>query len=272
MKLNNSKAAYGIIGGTISLILIGFGVKEVLSSTKRYDKDGYDPDGYDREGYNKEGYNRDGFNREGYNKAGYNADGYDKDGYDCDGYDQDGFDLEGYNKEGFNRARRDKEGYTRNGFGRDGFNREGFDRGGYGRDGYNCSGLDRAGCTRTDYTSHIEQFRERLDVAVQKMNRKEYTSAINYSRVVMEKTLKLIVQHFHGESGVGYKIIHNLKICEKDKIFDDDFLSRLHGVRGLGNFNGHEFEAPDQLTHSKTYFVIMQVTELLDEAEKILVQ
>ena len=43
-------------------------------------------------------------------------------------------------------------------------------------------------------------------------------------------------------------------------------------LRGLGNFNGYKFEAPDQLTHSKTYFAIMQVREFLDEAEKILVQ
>lgn len=265
MKVDKTKCR--ILVGTLGLVLAGLGIKGILDNIVPYDKDGYDKKGYNRDGFDREGYDLNGFNEKGYNREGYNKEGYDKEGYNRDGYD-----LDGFNREGFDRHRRDREGYTRNGFGRDGFNREGFDYRGYGRDGYNCSGLDRAGCTRTDYASHIKQFRERLDVAVQKMNRKEYTSAINYSRVVMEKTLKLIVQHFHGKSGVGYKIVHNLKICEKDKIFDDDFLSRLHGVRCLGNFNGHEFEAPDQLTHKKTYFVIMQVRELLDEAEKILVQ
>ncbi|MGN0442601.1 MAG: hypothetical protein ACI4FO_07835 [Acutalibacteraceae bacterium] len=287
MSLNTyRKTAWGIAGGAIGLAILGIGLDELITRLTRYDKDGFDARGFDREGFdrygfNSEGYDRQGFNIDGFNKygfdiSGYDCEGYDRDGYSADGYDRTGRDKRGYDRngfdaEGFDRFGRDAEGYYRNGFARDGFNREGFDHQGYGRDHYNCSGIDRAGCCRQFYSVYIEQLRERLCQAFEQMQHGKYRYALYDARVVLEKALKLIVQHVGGQSELGDKLLANLKICERQQLLDIELIDRLHDARKICNINGHEFGAEEQFTHNKVYFVIIQVRELLNEAETSLV-
>ena len=242
-----------------------------------YDRDGYDCNGYDiygrdRQGYDKSGYNIDGFNRLGYDSEGFDRQGYDLDGYDHSGRDKRGFDREGFDIDGYDRFGRDTEGYRRNGFGLDGFNREGYDWQGYDRDRYNASGLDRAGHCRQYYSDHITQLRDRLDEAFKQLQRGELRYAVYDARIVMEDTLRMIVQHVDGNVNNDDRMLINLKICEhKHLLEDNDFLDRLHDVRRICNANGHEFDAEENMSHNRVHFVVMQVRDLLDSAEEKLV-
>lgn len=85
--------------------------------------------------------------------------------------------------------------------------------------------------------------------------------------------MKLIVQHTNGIADGDDSIFENIKICERKRMFGDDteLISRLHEVRYICNYNGHEFAAEENMNHNKVYFVIMQIKELLSIVEDILV-
>ncbi|MBK1811642.1 hypothetical protein JHL18_13540 [Clostridium sp. YIM B02505] len=253
----NYKTILGIIGGVAGATLLGIGIDELIERFSPYDGEGYD----------KNSLNRQGYNAEGFDKRGFGIDGFDRSGRDRRGYDRAGFDQYGFDHYGY-----DAEGYSQSGYSRDGFNREGLDRQGYGRDKYNRSGLDRAGHCRQFYSDHLEQLRGRLDDAYQQMQHDKYRYAIYDARVVMEEALKLVVQHSKGQDVIDDKMLVNLKICERKHLLGDDseFLDRLHGVRHICNANGHELNAEEAMTHSKVYFVIMQIRELLNLAESAL--
>lgn len=283
----NAKAIASVLGGAAGITGLAVGIGALIDACTKYDKDGYDAEGYDREGYSRTGYDHQGrdrqgydsagYNREGFNRLGFDVDGYDRqgfdaDGYDCSGRDKRGYDRNGFDVDGFDRFGRDAEGYRRNGFGIDGFNREGYDWQGYGRDRYNASGLDRAGHCRQYYSDHIEQLRDRLDEAYQQLQRGEFRYAIYDARVVMEDALRMIVHHSEDADDSDDRMLVNLKICEHKHLLDDnEFLDRLHGVRRICNANGHELDAEETMSHNKVHFVVMQIRDLLDSAEKTLV-
>lgn len=223
----------------------------------------HDAEGFDKEGFDKFGYDRNGFNKSGYNRAGFDSLGYDK----------DGFDMRGIDKEGYNRKGYDSQGYRRNGFDSDGFNREGVDWQGYFKNGYNLSGLDRAKFDRHYYAEIIKKLRFRLKESYQQLQQGKFRYALYDARTVLEKILKLIVQHSNGVANGNDSIFKNMKICEKQRLLGDnmELMARLHEVRHICNFNGHEFTAEEKMNHKKVYFVIMQIKDLLNIAENILV-
>ena len=122
--------------------------------------------------------------------------------------------LYGFNAEGFDRYGRDAEGYSKNGYDREGFNREGFDRQGYGRDFYSKSGFDRAGKNAGNYADYIGKLYLRLQDAQRQMENGIFRYAINDARLVMEETLRLVVEHACGIDSIGDGLLENLKICE----------------------------------------------------------
>ncbi len=287
MIKTNIKKIGGLLGWAAGGMGLVYGIISLINGCSKYDKSGYDTEGYDQEGYNRNGYNRQGRDRQGYDAAGFNREGFNRQGFDVDGYDRQGYDIDGYNRsgrdkrgfdrngfdvDGFDRFGRDAEGYRRNGFGIDGFNREGFDYHGFDRDRYNNSGFDRAGKCRQYYSDRIEQLRERLDKAYKQLKNGQYCYAIYDARVVMEDALRLIVQHAQGNSETDDGILINLKVCEHKHLLEDNaFLDRLHDVRRICNSNGHELDAESDMSHNTVHFVIMQIRDLLDSAEKTLV-
>ena len=82
----------------------------------------------------------------------------------------------------------------------------------------------------------------------------------------------MLVQHEDGCKETDDTMLVNLKICERRQLLKDSaFLDRLHGVRRICNSNGHELDAEDTMSHNKVHFVVMQIRDLLDEAEQTLV-
>lgn len=248
----------GILGGISGAF---YGIKKTVErfqKNKIYDKQESDDSKTVESKYDAEGFDNQGFSVDGYNRAGR-----DKNGYDREGYDIEGFERKGY----------DREGYRRNGFSREGYNREGFDRNGFARNGYNQLGLDRAEHNRQFYAAFLKKLRYRLDEAYQQLQQGQFRYALYDARIVMEETLKLVVQHTNGGDGIGDSILANIKICERKKLLgtDAELIDRLHEVRHICNFNGHEFAAEENMNHNKVYFVVMQTKDLLNLAEKILV-
>ena len=94
----------------------------------------------------------------------------------------------------------------------------------------------------------------------------------NAATIVMEDALRMIVHHSEGADDSDDRMLVNLKICEHKHLLDDnEFLDRLHGVRRICNANGHELDAEETMSHNKVHFVVMQIRDLLDSAEKTLV-
>ncbi len=245
MDKNDLKITGIVIGSIGGLFALGKTFPHILRNRK-YDKDGYDNEGYDRHGYD--------------------SDGFDRSGRDAHGYDRQGYDKDGYNSRGL-----DADGYRRNGFDLDGFNRDGYDRLGYGRDRYNSSGLDRANHTRDYYSDLIARLRKRLYEAHQQLRQESFRYAVQDARLVMEETIRALVQHEQGSNDSDDSTLNNLKLCEKKGLIDADTLSRLHDIRRIGNENGHELDAENYMTYNKVHFVIKQVQALLDFAEEKLV-
>lgn len=281
------KTVVGTTAGAILGTAVIIGVDKLVESITRYDGHGFDKMGYDREGFDRYGYNIAGYNRKGYDIDGFDRHGYDELGFDCEGFDHQGFTADGYNRdgwdrrgfnrqgydaEGFDRYGRDAEGYYRNGYDRDGFNRDGYDRQGYGRDFYSESGFDRAGKSSENYVDYIGKLYLRLRDAHRQMENGAFRYAINDARLVMEETLRLVVEHASGTDNIGDGLLENLKICENKNLLsvEPEFIDRLHGVRHICNEVTHELAASDRLTHQKTYFVIMQTRDLLKSAETTL--
>lgn len=273
-----------VMGGVLGTVYLSEKILEKFNEydVEGYDKEGFDKSGYDRNGYNKLGYNRVGYDSYGYDKNGFDMRGFDKEGYDENGFSENGFDREGrdkygYDREGFDREGYDRwgydsQGYKRNGFDNEGFNREGVDWQGYLKNGYNQSGIDRAECDRQYYAGVIKKLRFRLDESYQQLQQGKFRYALHDARIVLEEILRLIVQHTNGAAEGDDSIFENMKICERKQLLGDDteLLTRLHEVRHICNFNGHEFTAEERMNHGKVYFVIMQTKDLLNIAEDIL--
>ena len=271
MKVN-PKNVLVVIGGIVASSAIPFLAEKMMNNLPHYDKDGFDRNGFDREGYNRNGFNSLGFDRNGYDAEGFDKNGYSPDGYDRDGRDHRGYDRNGFSKDGFDRYGYDADGFSRSGYSVDGFDREGYDRQGYGRNFYNSSGIDRAGRNSMQYYDLLGRLHVRLNDAKHQLDLGTFRYAINDARLVMDEAIRLVVEHAGGTNGSGDGLLDNLKICESKSLLPVDslFIDRLHGVRLLCNSVTHELDASDQLTHQKTYFVLMQTRDLLKVAETTL--
>lgn len=203
------------------------------------------------------------------NKKKYGRDGYDINGYDKTGFNRDGYDAEGYDRKGY-----DAEGYNRNGFNANGYNRLGFDRHGFDHSQYNASGVDRAGLNKEYYSAIFIKLRSRIGDAYRKMKGHEYRYALQDARTVLEETVRLLVQHSAGTTAVEDNLLANLKKCEKKGLLgsDSEFIDRLHSVRKICNYNGHDIDAEEEMSHDTVHFVVMQTRALLDFAEKALLE
>lgn len=227
------RKTHNILGGATVVFLVGVGIKKLIETISNKEKNSFEKHRFDTEGFDSLGR--------------------DQRGYDRSGFDKDGFDIFG----------RDRDGYSKSGFARDGFSRTGYDRQGYGRDRYSELGIDRAGFSRQFYSEHIEQLQKHLSKAFRQMQSGEYRYALYDARVIMEESIKLIVQHEDGQEEMGDRLIENLKICEQKQLLDNEFIDKLHNARKICNLNGHEFGFDEHLSYKTTYFVIMQVKELL---------
>ena len=179
--------------------------------------------------------------------------------------------MEKFNK--YDAEEFDKEEYDEKGFSEDGFNRKGVDWQGYSPNGYNQLGVDRAKCDRQYYAGSIKKLRFRLDESYQQLQQGKFRYALYDVRTVLEEILRLIVQHTNGVVDGNDSIFENMKICERKRLLGDDaeLMTRLHTVRHICNFNGHEFMAEERMNHGKVHFAIMQIKDLLNIAEDILV-
>lgn len=203
------------------------------------------------------------------NKRKYGRDGYDINGYDKTGFNRDGYDAEGYDRKGYNI-----EGFNRSGFNADGYNSLGFDRHGFDCNQYNSSGADRAGHTREYYSAYFTKLRSRIGDAYRKMKDYEYRYALQDARTVLEETVKLLISHSAGAAAMEDNLLKNLKKCEKRGLLgsDSEFIDRLHSVRKICNYNGHDIDAEEEMSHDTVHFVVMQTRALLDFAEKALLE
>lgn len=273
--------------GIIGAVLLEAGIEWLVDKFSKYDSNGFDSNGFDREGYNRKGYNAAGYNRKGFNTRGYDSNGFDingynSEGYDVNGFDRSGFDAEGYDKQGFDlggldRAGFDKfgydsEGYHRNGYNRAGFDREGYDWQGYGYDFYNIKGIDRYGNNRQYYAQYLEKLQGVKEKAFKQLKEGEFVYALLDTRMILEEAVNLVIGHKLGERGLKDSLLENLKVCEKNNLFgdDEDFLSRLHGVRKLCNPNMHSISNNENITYNQVHFAVMQIKELLTVTENIL--
>ena len=259
-----------VVGGFLGTVYMTEKLKEKFN---KYDAEGFDKEGFDKFGYDRNGYNSFGYDKNGFDKEGYDENGFDKEGFDREGRNERGYDREGFDKEGYNRRGYDSQGYRRNGFDSEGFNREGIDWQGYFKNGYNQSEVDRAKCDRQYYAGVIKKLRFRLDESYQQLQQGKFRYALYDARTVLEEILRLIVQHTNGVVDGDDSIFENMKICERKRLLGDDMelMTRLHEVRHICNFNGHEFTAEERMNHGKVHFVIMQIKDLLNIAEDILV-
>lgn len=185
-------------------------------------------------------------------------------------HNKEEFDVNGFTKSGYDKNGYNAEGYNKDGYGKDGYNFKGIDRYGYNKNKYNLSGFDRVGYNCEFYQNELERLSKRLNDAYQQMQDGKFRYAIYDSRVILEGTLKLIVHHSRGQENDNSQIVEFLKICEEDDLLGEniELLDKLHEVRRISNKNGHEYDSDEFLTLKKTYFVIMQIRELLSIAKK----
>lgn len=219
----------------IALVSAVAGTVALVATEKCYYEDGYNRKGYDRDGYDRDGYNRKGFDRNGYDHEGYDRDGYNAEGYNRNGFDKNGYDLEGYSTDGYNRS------------------------------GFNRKQVDRTGTSLNEYRQTVQMLRSHWKNAHEQMNAYEYSTAIQNVRRIMEKALKIIVQHNLICDCAEFSTVKLLKLCEEHRLLDMEMINRLHDVRKICNRNAHDYV---DFEHNTVYFVIMQVHDLLNQIER----
>ena len=129
---------------------------------------------------------------------------------------------------------------------------------------YNALGLDCAGFSKAYYRVSINRLLDRACDAGRQMQDGNYRYAVFDSRAVAESAMKMLLRHNGLETGRMEEDIEN---CRLNGLITADMAGRLHGVRLLGNFNGHNMYAPDNLNHEKAFFSLMQALELISEIE-----
>lgn len=130
---------------------------------------------------------------------------------------------------------------------------------------YNDFGLDCAGFSKKYYRVSISRLLDRACEAGREMQRGNYRYTVFDSKSVAESALKMLLRHNGLETG---RMEEDIETCKLNGLITEQMASGIHGVRLLGNFNGHNIYAPENLTHEQAFFSIMQTLELLSEIEK----
>lgn len=225
-----------------------FGLNEI-DKRVRYMADGYNRMGFDRDGYDRDGYDKDGFNRQGFDR-----DGFDRKGYDAEGYDRNGFDINRYDRNG-----RDKYGYDRNGI-----DTEGYDRDGYDSEGYDKNGQDRAGHAKQYYAVRVTEMENKIETALAQLVADNFRYALSDIRVGIEQGVKDILSHKVGSKGYeSNRLDYNIRICEKKKIMEQEFIEKLYSAKNYCNLLLHE---DIEKKSNQVYFcwqVLREITEVV---------
>lgn len=281
-----SKVMIGIIGAAVPVVGVLGLAKHITYDEEGYNgfgynREGYDREGYDRKGFDKEGFNRSGFDKRGFGRDGYNSSGYNRSGFDREGFDKKGFDQTGFNKSGFDRHGYDKEGYNSSGYNRRGFNREGrdirgfdvqgfdvdgFNRFGYDQFGYDRKGNDISGHSRNYYRTKVSEMQENSQSAHKQMKSGEFAYALRDIRVGLEKGIKAVLAHSYGNGCEGNTLNQNLEICSYKRIFDQEFISKLHEAKNHCNDLAHE---DCDKEYNQVHFCYKVLEELTSELIKM---
>lgn len=215
---------------------------------------------YNDDGYNALGYDRSGYDRNGYDKDGYNIHGFNRYGFDRNGYDREGFNAEGYNASGYNR-----NGYNRYGFDRNGRDADGFDRSGYNYFGFNRNKVDRSSHDLDYYVRKAADMEENQRKSYRQLKENNFRYALSDIRVGIETGVRSILAH---KVGTGYEknpLDTNIGACERNKLFDHEFIGKLYSAKNHCNAVLHPDEDPGDKTFEQIYFCYKVLCEITDE-------
>ena len=129
---------------------------------------------------------------------------------------------------------------------------------------YNENGFDQAGFTQQYYRKAVDSLLNRVCKAGKQMQEGNYEYAVFGAKTAAESAVKMLLCHNGFATG---RMEEDIDDCRRYGLITDEMAGRLHRVRLLGNFNGHSFYAPDNLTHSQAFFGIMQTLDFLSELE-----
>lgn len=121
---------------------------------------------------------------------------------------------------------------------------------------------------RSYFAETIKELRYLLDEAYQQMQQGQFRYAIYDADSVLKETIKMILQHKNGY--VSDDLLMNMKICERRMLFGDnkESMDKLYEVYHICNSNDWKLNKEKYANHRKVYFVIMQLKDLLNFAEK----
>lgn len=97
--------------------------------------------------------------------------------------------------------------------------------------------------------------------AEQEANKKEYRYSMFWSRIVLEKALKIIVSSENKDEFYKDSTYKNLVKIEKMNIFDESYFYHLHKTRVICNINDHEIE--NEYGGIGAFYVIKHIKNLL---------
>ena len=129
---------------------------------------------------------------------------------------------------------------------------------------YDVNGFDCAGFTQQYYRKAVDSLLNRVCKAGKQMQEGNYEYAVFGAKTAVESAVRMLLCHNGLTTG---RMEEDIDACKRYGLITDEMANRLHGVRLLGNFNGHSFYAPENLTHGQAYFAIMQALDLISEIE-----
>lgn len=129
---------------------------------------------------------------------------------------------------------------------------------------YDVNGFDCAGFSQQYYRTAVDSLLNRVCKAGKQMQAGNYEYAVFGAKTAAESAAKMLLCHNGLTAG---RMEEDIDDCRRYGLITDEMAGRLHGVRLLGNFNGHSFYAPENLTHGQAYFAIMQTLEFISVIE-----
>lgn len=129
---------------------------------------------------------------------------------------------------------------------------------------YNAQGFDCAGFTRNYYRVTRDGLLNQTCEAAKEMQAGDYKHACIDACGITESGLQMILVHCGYKTG---RMEENIEACRQHGLITDDFASRLHGVRKLGNFGKHNIYSAANLTHQQAWFAVMQTLDFLSDME-----
>ena len=129
---------------------------------------------------------------------------------------------------------------------------------------YDENGFDCAGFSQQYYRTAVDSLLNRVCKAGKQMQDGNYEYAIFGAKTAAESAAKMLLCHNGFATG---RMEEDIDDCRRYGLISDEMAGRLHGVRLLGNFNGHSFYATENLTHGQAYFAIMQTLDFISELE-----